>query len=100
MAAAVHRQSGRAGAFVPVNCAALPATLVESTLFGHRRGAFTGATGDQDGAFLRADGGTLFLDEIGELPLEAQPKLLRVLEDGEVTAGGGQPIDPHQRPRW
>jgi len=88
VARALHSESHRPGRFVPVNCAALPAPLVESTLFGHRKGAFTGATSDQDGAFTQADGGTLFLDEIGELTLESQPKLLRVLEDGEVTPVG------------
>jgi DNA-binding NtrC family response regulator len=88
VATAVHHQSQRAGAFVPINCAALPATLVESMLFGHRKGSFTGASADQEGALVRADGGTLFLDEVGELTLEAQPKLLRVLEDGEVTPVG------------
>ena len=87
-ALALHEGSRRQGTFVPINCAALPGDLVESILFGHRKGAFTGATGDQDGAFTRAHGGTLFLDEVGELTLEAQPKLLRVLEDGQVTPVG------------
>jgi two-component system response regulator GlrR len=71
-----------------VNCAALPGTLVESVLFGHKKGAFTGAVADQEGAFVQADGGTLFLDEVGDLAREAQPKLLRALENGEVTPIG------------
>ncbi len=74
--------------FVPVNTAAIPRDLVESELFGHRKGAFTGAVGDHKGAFARAHGGTLFLDEIGELPLELQAKLLRALESGEFTPLG------------
>ena len=93
VARAVHEQSGRRGRVVAVNCAALPATLVESVLFGHRKGAYTGATADQEGAFVQADGGTLFLDEVGDLALEAQPKLLRALENGEVTPiGTTQPL--------
>jgi transcriptional regulator with GAF, ATPase, and Fis domain len=74
---------------VKVNCAALPSTLIESELFGHEKGAFTGATATRPGRFELADGGTLFLDEIAELPLDLQPKLLRVLQDGEFERVGG-----------
>jgi DNA-binding NtrC family response regulator len=88
VAQAVHAASRRTGAFVAINCAALPATLVENLLFGHRKGAYTGATTDEHGAFVRAQDGTLFLDEVGELPLESQPKLLRALENHEVTPLG------------
>ena len=86
---AVHALSGRAGEFVPVNCGALPGTMVEAELFGHRRGAFTGASEDRPGLVRRADRGTLFLDEIGELAAPAQASLLRVLEEHEVLPIGG-----------
>ena len=76
--------------FVAVNCGAIPANLVESILFGHEKGAFTGATERTPGKFVEADGGTLFLDEIGELPADAQVKLLRALQDGEVDPVGGR----------
>jgi transcriptional regulator with GAF, ATPase, and Fis domain len=90
VARAIHRGSVRQGRlFVSVNCAALPATLVESELFGHEKGAFTGANARRMGRFEQADKGTLFLDEIGELPLETQSKLLRVLQSGEFERVGG-----------
>ncbi|HNW58129.1 MAG TPA: sigma-54 dependent transcriptional regulator [bacterium] len=97
VAMAIHLRSKRsAGPFMRVNCAAIPDTLIESELFGHRKGAFTGAVENYDGKFLQADGGTLFLDEIGDLSLSAQAKLLRVLQSHEVEAVGGnrpRPID-------
>ncbi len=91
VAAAIHRASGRAaGPFVAVNSAAIPRELVESEMFGHERGAFTGAAERRMGRFELADGGTLFLDEVGDLHLEAQAKLLRVLETGEVQHLGAE----------
>jgi transcriptional regulator of acetoin/glycerol metabolism len=88
VARAVHEASGRRGGFVPVNCGALPRNLIESELFGHRRGAFSGASEERDGLVRRAHGGTLFLDEIAELPEESQVALLRVLQEGEVRPVG------------
>jgi DNA-binding NtrC family response regulator len=91
IARAVQGESERAGKpFVVVNCGALPENLIESILFGHEKGAFTGAVDRRLGKFQEADGGTLFLDEIGELPLEAQVKLLRALQEGEVDPVGGK----------
>ena len=89
MARLVHDESPRAkGPFIAVNCAALPETMVEAILFGHKKGAFTGASADGEGLFRAADGGTLFLDEITELPLALQAKLLRALQEGEVLPVG------------
>ncbi|MCG5244997.1 sigma-54-dependent transcriptional regulator [Methylorubrum extorquens] len=91
LARAIQGSGDRRGkAFVTVNCGAIPENLVESTLFGHEKGAFTGATEKHVGKFVEASGGTLFLDEIGELPLDAQVKLLRALQEGEVDPVGGK----------
>ncbi len=90
VARALHRGSKRAErAFVEVNCAAIPSELIESELFGHMKGSFTGAVQDRAGTFEQADGGTLFLDEIGDMSLAAQAKVLRALEEGKVTRVGG-----------
>ena len=89
VARALHERSDRKGApMITMNCAAIPSSLMESDLFGHEKGAFTGAVGAKEGVIETADGGTLFLDEIGELPLEVQARLLRVLEDGEIRRVG------------
>ncbi len=94
VARALHAQSTRAdGPFVEVNCAAIPSELIESELFGHMKGSFTGAIADRAGKFEQAHGGTLFLDEVGDMSLAAQAKVLRVLQDGVVTRiGGSKPI--------
>jgi two-component system, NtrC family, nitrogen regulation response regulator GlnG len=91
VARALHNYGKRrTGPFVPINMAAIPRELIESELFGHEKGAFTGATARSMGRFEQAQGGTLFLDEIGDMPLEAQTRLLRVLQEGEFTAVGGR----------
>ncbi len=91
VARALHALSSRAGAgFVEVNCAAIPGELIESELFGHIKGSFTGAVADRPGKFEQADGGTLFMDEVGDMSLAAQAKVLRALEQGVITRVGGQ----------
>jgi two-component system, NtrC family, nitrogen regulation response regulator NtrX len=93
VARALHRLSRRSEkAFVEVNCAAIPSELIESELFGHMKGSFTGAVQDRAGTFEQADGGTLFLDEIGDMSLAAQAKVLRALEEGKVMRVGGQKV--------
>lgn len=88
IAKALHSESGRTGQFLAINCSAITAGLLESELFGHKKGAFTGADREKQGLFSIAAGGTLFLDEIADLPLELQPKLLRVLQEGEIRKVG------------
>ncbi len=90
IANAIHFASPRKdGPFIKVNCGAIPESLIDSELFGHEKGAFTGAVAEKRGRFERADGGTIFLDEIGELPPQAQVRLLRVLQNREIERVGG-----------
>src|SRR4030081_187584 len=89
VAHAIHRLSKRSEKdFIPFNCSAVPHDLIESMLFGHRKGSFTGALSDSEGLIRAAENGTLFLDEIGDLPLALQPKLLRFLQEGEIHTLG------------
>ncbi|MDD4880389.1 MAG: sigma-54 dependent transcriptional regulator, partial [Gallionellaceae bacterium] len=93
VARALHQESGRSGLFVPVNCAAIPAELLESEMFGHQKGAFTGAERDRMGRFEVASGGTLFLDEVTEMPMALQSKLLRVLQENVIERlGSHKPV--------
>src|SRR3954462_11014676 len=93
VARAIHHYSQRnSKSFVAINCAAIPEQLLESELFGHERGSFTGAAGQRIGRFEQCDGGTLFLDEIGDMPLQLQSKILRVLQDGEFSRVGGNAV--------
>ncbi len=93
VARSLHDRGPRGGKrFVAINCGAIPDTLIDSVLFGHVKGAFTGATSDRPGVFLEADGGTLFLDEIGDMPLAVQARLLRVLQESEVRPVGGESV--------
>ncbi len=93
VARSLHEGSARAaGPFVALNCGAIPESLIDSELFGHAKGAFTGATADRPGVFVEADGGTLFLDEIGDMPIGVQARLLRVLQEGEVRAVGSSNV--------
>ncbi len=100
MARALHQHSPRTGKpFIALNMAAIPESLIESELFGHEKGAFTGATASRQGRFEQANGGTLFLDEIGDMPAETQTRLLRVLADGEFyRVGGHTPVKVDVRP--
>ena len=98
VARALHEYGKRRnGPFIAINMAAIPRELIESELFGHEKGAFTGADTRYAGRFEQADGGTLFLDEIGDMPLDAQTRLLRVLQEGEFTTVGGRDADPRRR---
>jgi len=92
LAARIHEKSGRKGRFVQVNCAAIPDELIESELFGHTKGAFTGAIDNQTGKFQQADGGTLFLDEVADMSMSTQAKVLRVLQDGELQSVGSNKV--------
>ncbi|MFN4244737.1 MAG: sigma 54-interacting transcriptional regulator [Brevinematia bacterium] len=98
IAKAIHYESNRKdGPFIAINCAAIPETLLESELFGYKKGSFTGAISDKKGKILLSDGGTLFLDEIGDMPLNLQAKLLRVLQNKEVEPIGGTPVKVNMR---